>query len=637
MDFYQSNMRVLKSNNKKLYNIIQNYSESEKIVINNSTDSEIEYVIKDLENNINIYVEKAKSGDYTIRVEAKDKDLYFHSKYNPTREAKKKVEKFKAKEKKQVFALGFGLGYSLNELASKNKYDRIIIIEPFMSIFYTALNFIDLSELLKSNNVVFVIGSTNSLFDVVRKYFSLTLEKELSFLEQSPSHKLFEAEYKKIYKHLREGINYKKVKLTTDINSTRKWRNNIIANLPYIFKSPKADDFFNEFKGIPAICVSAGPSLDKNINDIKKAEGKAIIMCVGTSLKPLLKNGIEPDIVVSMDGNKANFEHFKDINNIPDSYLFAEKANHYMIQQKWHDKQVFFTMKRNFSGWVENLKGNYTPIQTGGTVAHSMVDLAYKMGADPIILAGQDLAYAGGKTHASGTTYENQKSNNQDLIEVDGIKGDKVLTSKAFMTMLSYFNNYFSKRPGRQYIDATEGGAKINNTEIKTMKDAIEEFCDKDININVKELLENKFKEVKPEFPQDKLVNAIKDLLQELDQAIELSNKQLSLIKKMENKVKHSNDLSDIQSDKFKTELKTLENEIKSLKNVKYCTERILIIESMKYKEVKSKYYINQIKKFKEETKYYRSYRVKYIEELKKCRNLIKKLYTKPKNGEGIA
>jgi hypothetical protein len=119
-------MRVLKSNNKKLYNIIQNYSESEKIVINNSTDSEIEYVIKDLENNINIYVEKAKSGDYTIRVEAKDNDLYFHSKYNPTREAKKKIEKFKAKEKKQIFALGFGLGYSLNELACKNKYERII-------------------------------------------------------------------------------------------------------------------------------------------------------------------------------------------------------------------------------------------------------------------------------------------------------------------------------------------------------------------------------------------------------------------------------------------------------------------------------------------------------------------------------
>jgi hypothetical protein len=629
-------MRVLKSNNKKLYNIIQNYSESEKIVINNSTDSEIEYVIKDLENNINIYVEKAKSGDYTIRVEAKDNDLYFHSKYNPTREAKKKIEKFKAKEKKQIFALGFGLGYSLNELACKNKYDRIIIIEPFMSIFYTALNFIDLSELLKSNNIVYVIGSTNSLFDVVRKYFSLTLEKELSFFEHNPSHKLFEAEYKKIYKQLREVISFKKINLTTNINSARKWRNNLIANLPYIFKSPKADDFFNEFKDIPAICVSAGPSLDKNINDIKKAEGKAIIMCVGTSLKPLLKNGIEPDIVVSMDGNKANFEHFKDINNIPDSYLFAEKANHYMIQQKWHDKQVFFTMKRNFSGWVESLKGDYTPIQTGGTVAHSMVDLAYKMGANPIILAGQDLAYSEGKTHASGTTYENQQSNNKNLIEIDGINGDKVLTSKAFMTMLSYFNNYFDKHSDRKYIDATEGGAKINNTEIKTMEVTIEEFCNQDFNINIKELLKNKFKKVKPKFTQDKLEKAIEDLLQELDQAIGLSNEQLSLIKKMENKVKHANILADIQSDKFKTKLKTLENQIKSLKNVKYCTERILIIESMKYKEVKSKYYISEIKKFNEEIKYYRSYRVQYIEELKKCRNLIRNLYTVTKKVEGL-
>jgi hypothetical protein len=259
------------------------------------------------------------------------------------------------------------------------------------------------------------------------------------------------------------------------------------------------------------------------------------------------------------------------------------------------------------------------------------------MGADPIILAGQDLAYLDKKTHASGTMYDGQKvDKNKDLLEVNDVNGNKVLTDESFMTMISYFNNYFAKRPDRKYIDATEGGARIQNTKIKTMKDAIEEYCVEDDDLNIKKLLKNKFEEVKPEFSHEKLENAVEDLLQGLDQAIELSNKQLSLIKKMENKVKHADSLSDIQSNKFKTELKTLENEIKSLKNVKYCIDRILIIELMKYKEVKSKYYISQLKKFKEEIKYYRSYRVQYIEELKKCRSLIVKLYIKNNNREEI-
>lgn len=636
MSYYNKNMRVLKSKNKNLYKRFKKYEESEAIEF---VETEAENVLKkiiDKKNDIEIYIEESKNEDLTMRVEYQDNDIYFHSKYNPTREADRKIEKFKTKNKKQVFALGFGLGYHLQKLASKNKYDKIFIIEPYFSIFYAAINFVDLRGLFKSSNVIYVINEQPSLFDVIRRYYELNLEKDLDFLEQDPSVKLFNDKYKEIYQQIKEAVNYKKTELATNIKSSRQWRNNIIANLPFIFKNPKADDFFGEFEDIPAICVSAGPSLDKNIDKIKEAEGKALIMCVDTALEALIKNDLRPDIVVAMDGHLDKFSDFSSIKELNDIILFLEMGTYYKAPRRWNNKLTFFTMKRNFSGWVEKLNGEYMSIHTGGTVAHSMVDLAYKMGADPIILAGQDLAYANGKTHASGTYKEDRKVENKNLIEVDSVQGNKVITSKKFMTMLSFFENYFAKRSRRKYIDATEGGARIENTEIKTMKEAIQNYCNKNIDINVKELLDNKFKEFKPEFSKEKLDKAVKNLLQELDQAIDLSKKQLSLIGKMESKVKHANNLSDIQSNKFKTELKTIENEIKSLENVKYCTERILIVEAMKYKEVKSKYYINKLKKFKEEIKYYRNYRVKYVEELKKCRNLIKKMYIKTEDREEL-
>lgn len=642
MNYYDKNMRLLKKNNKSLYERVRNYSKSDDFTIKKDFEDDNENVtaiIKDKKNEFTIFIEESRFQDYTMRIKKEDKEMYFYSKYKPIRDAKKQIKNLKPKNDKQVFSLGFGLGYQLNELAQRNKYAKLIIIEPYLSIFYTALKYIDLSSILSSDKVIFVIGGNPKLFDIIRAYFSLSLEKDLSFLEHTPSVKLFKKEYKNIYQQIKEAVNYKKTELATNIKRSREWRNNIIANLPFIFKNPKADDFFGEFKDIPAICVSAGPSLDKNIDKIKEAEGKALIMCVGTSLKPLLKNNIEPDIVVTMDGNIANYKHFEDIEKIPDTFLFPELANYYQIQRKWNDKQIFFTMKRNFSGWVENLRGEYTSIQTGGTVAHSMVDLAYKFGADPIVLVGQDLAYEKDKTHASGTTYEGQKRKNNNLLDVEGIYGDTVKTSKSFLSMLSYFNNYFAKRSDRKYIDATEGGAKIDNTEIMKLSEVINKYCENEIDINVKEVLENKFNNYKSNLDDKILIEAIENILKELDEAINLSSELLQKVSKMENKIRHSTDIKKLSPNKFENKIKKYEKKLKKLDAPKYCTERILIVEAMRYKEVKSKYYIDENKAFKEKMKYYRTYRARYLDELKKCRKLFIDLYTKKSDDkrEGLA
>lgn len=53
---------------------------------------------------------------------------------------------------------------------------------------------------------------------------------------------------------------------------------------------------------IPAIVVSAGPSLNNNIMELKKAVGKAFIIAVDTAVKPLVKAGIIPDMFAMLDG-----------------------------------------------------------------------------------------------------------------------------------------------------------------------------------------------------------------------------------------------------------------------------------------------------------------------------------------------
>ena len=55
---------------------------------------------------------------------------------------------------------------------------------------------------------------------------------------------------------------------------------------------------------VPAFVVSAGPSLNKNIKELRRAKNKSFIIAVDTAVKPLLQEGIVPDMFATLDGIK---------------------------------------------------------------------------------------------------------------------------------------------------------------------------------------------------------------------------------------------------------------------------------------------------------------------------------------------
>jgi len=631
MQYYKKNMKILSRRFKKLYSRIKQAEKNEVFKVNKNLSDNILAEIVDKKNGFTIYIEKARKNGYTMKVKNNEKEIYFHSKYDPEREAEKIVKDFGFSSKKQIFILGLGLGLYLNQFNNKKKYNKIIIIEPFLSIFYASLHYNDLSEFLTQQNIVLVIDDFDQIFDIIQMYIKINLENNIDFLEHKPSFNIFSKQYKKLYIKIKSSMSYKKIGLASNIQQARFWRDNIIHNLPHIINSPKADEFFNEFVNVPIICISAGPSLDKNISIIKQAKGKALILCVGTALKALMKNNIQPDIVVTMDGTIKNYEHFKQI-EIPDSYLLTELGNHYLINEKWDDRQIFFSMKRNFSGWVEKIKGNYEVIKTGGTVAHSMVDFAYKLGGSPIVLVGQDLAYKDKKTHASGTTYENDIVNKKQLFKVDGVNEDKVFTDKSFKSMLSFFNNYFNKREGRMFIDATEGGAKIDNTEIMTLQNVINKYCLS--NLNIKEKLDKKFESVKNEnFLIKKVKDELKKTISELETSIKITKEQIEAMDSVKSKLSKNKSLSDKKLDSLEISFSKYEDELNNTNYIRFFIERILIAEFMKLDEITSKYYLSKRKSIEKRLDVYYKFRKKFLSELEYSLNLIKDLYLK-KNGE---
>lgn len=120
---------------------------------------------------------------------------------------------------------------------------------------------------------------------------------------------------KQLHKHIdEETITWNTLIRYTDIKAK-----NTFYNLHYLYEGYSVEELHGILpEDIPTIVVSAGPSLNKNIMDLKKAVGKACIIATDTAMKPLLNAGIIPNLFVIIDGLKPGilFEH-ENISKVP--------------------------------------------------------------------------------------------------------------------------------------------------------------------------------------------------------------------------------------------------------------------------------------------------------------------------------
>ncbi|MEJ2081120.1 MAG: DUF115 domain-containing protein, partial [Acidobacteriota bacterium] len=168
--------------------------------------------------------------------------------------------------------------------------------------------------------------------------------------------------------------------------------------------------------------------------------------------------------------------------------------------------------------WIDRFVAPHLGIlRTGGSVANIAFDLAIRMGADPVILIGQDLAYTDGLGNAPGTYADRwaqkipsgwfEKSDDQierlaerwpycaylrgkGRVSVPGIDGRPVWTDRVLFGFLTWFEEAIRELGGKpRIIDATEGGALIAGTEVKTLANTLVEDCPATIEENIEEVL----------------------------------------------------------------------------------------------------------------------------------------------------
>ncbi|RHX84387.1 motility associated factor glycosyltransferase family protein [Leptospira stimsonii] len=248
----------------------------------------------------------------------------------------------------------------------------------------------------------------------------------IRIFRNSASTSLNEMYYGELEVKIRKILSSKMSDLLTKFEFERIWvRNTFVntANFPDS-KNPRTrvELLKEKFANTPAMLVSAGPSLRSQCEWISKVRDKVFLFSCDTSLKALLKFGIVPDGVITLDAQTHSFFHFMgaESSNVP---LFADLVSSPPILRSQKFSKIVHSLTAKYvvdasgelkrevtagSKTAEKILGTIGDIQSGGSVATTAFDLLRNLGCKPIFLVGQDLAYSGREIHSTGT-HHNEK------------------------------------------------------------------------------------------------------------------------------------------------------------------------------------------------------------------------------------
>ncbi|MBE5900470.1 MAG: motility associated factor glycosyltransferase family protein [Lachnospiraceae bacterium] len=444
-----------------------------------------------------------------------------------------------------LFFYGMANYHFIKEVLEKTDDKCIIFIyEPSIEIFQYYMRTVDLKDFLQEHPIYLAVGKYKDPELESRIFALFQIDTISSFrVEVAPNYaELFSDNLKAVAKLVDKKFKDFMVGWRTAEEFSDTVGHNMMYNIYHMLHAHDVIQLQGILKGeIPAIIVSAGPSLNKNIDDLKKAVGKACIIAVDTAIKPLLNHGIKPDFFVIVDGKKPTelMDHPR-ISEIP---LVTCTVVARGIMDLHKGKKFFYAAAETFEDdiWGECIKSSLhrntmlvTTLATGGSVANTAFSLANFMKAKTLILVGQDLALTNGRTHADGTFKEKMDKLTQDeyedTLEVEGIRGNKVITRRDFARYLRWFEEYIERQGIKNAVDATQGGAKIHGTKIMTLKKAIEQYCDKDFCM--KDELE-KLPEMMDYPAKLKFAELYKDLPNGMEKVVKNAKKSIRLYKKM--------------------------------------------------------------------------------------------------------
>lgn len=219
---------------------------------------------------------------------------------------------------------------------------------------------------------------------------------------------------------------------------------------------------FGLARGKHALIVASGPTLQTNLAtlqaQLQTRRQDYLLISVDTALAFLLRHGIRPDIVVTIDdaihGSRLPADQSAQTTlvyypTVPTAALLAWQG----------PRKAAYSRSPMYQALMQEIpKGS---LHSGGSVIHPAVDLAVQMGCQQVILLGTDFAFPGELTHSGWADGALGPTASQALSwTLDG-HGRRVKTNPNFSAYRTELERYIARHPEVHFWNSSREGAEI--------------------------------------------------------------------------------------------------------------------------------------------------------------------------------
>lgn len=429
------------------------------------------------------------------------------SRRRPVTEAERLADSIDAVETSAVCVLGFGAGYHCEVLAERFGDKGVIVcFEPDVALLRAVFERVDHSAWMeKAHFALLTEPEDRSAITAAISGIEAVMAVGIKILEHPASRPRLGAGGEVFSSSFADAMKVMRTSLATTLVRSQASLSNMIMNADYYAGSGGIEGLTAAAYGRPAIVVSAGPSLQRNLRLLEdpKVREHAVIICVQTMLKPLLRRGIKPHFVCALDYHELSRRFYEGLtkSDVEGVTLVAEPKANPAILEAFPGRVLCVQEPLLDQLLGPDLAGQKWPLKAGATVAHLCAYLGRHLGCDPLIFVGQDLGFTDGQYYAAGAAihdvwagelspvrtlemfeWERIVRSKSTLRRYEDVHGRPIYTDEQMATYLAQFEVDFAADTARglRVIDATEGGVRKAHTQTMTLAEALELYANGD-------------------------------------------------------------------------------------------------------------------------------------------------------------
>lgn len=520
------------------------------------------------EKELQVKVVAAKNGLPTLVLEQNGSVQYIHSKYDPQREAATFIEQFANEvlsKYKHIIFYGVGLGYHIEEFINRYSPEKISIYEPNPEIFYSFVSHNDLSSSKwRALENIFVETKPEDSIRFIQNFISYSTE-ELLFVVLPSYTRLFKENYEDFSQNFKKIIKDKRASLRTNFAFQKRWIINSMINFKEVLSTPNILlEKKGQFKGMTAILVAAGPSLNDEIENLRyiKENGLAYIFSVGSAVNTLIHNDIYPHAACTYDPTAFNQNVFKTIKEkgikeIP--MIFGSSVGYETPKNYPGAKYHMITSQDTVASYFLKIRNDeaISIVQDAPSIAVITLQLLHMLGFTNIILVGQNLGYRGKERYSEGIFYSRELTEKEIErgIWVKDVYGHEILTNESFNSMRKQMERYIKLLPDINVINTTKSGANIEGAKFVELEEIIETALKEKI------VVENWLEGNKTNYDKEHLISQLNKMDESYHEALKINRDYYSILTKIEKEINNNNyNQAEKLYVKLNKEIKRLEN-----------------------------------------------------------------------------